>query len=129
VTPRAAPNVDGEPVTTARADEHAAAAVEIPGSLALMPDGSSPRKGGRPRFAVRLQMLEPPRAAGEGAVHETGDGVHPIIAALADGRMAVAWEDLGAGDRPRFVIRGQIFNADGSRWGPEFVLAAIWTGE
>ncbi|MGH6734574.1 MAG: calcium-binding protein [Methyloceanibacter sp.] len=42
----------------------------------------------------------------------------PNMTALADGRFVVTWQDESAGD---FDIRAQIFNADGSKSGSEFI--------
>jgi hypothetical protein len=46
----------------------------------------------------------------------------PAVAALADGRFVVTWEDtrLAAGDNSGLAIRAQIFNADESKAGGEF---------
>jgi hypothetical protein len=44
---------------------------------------------------------------------------HPAIAALADGRFALAREEAMEADASAgLVLRVQIFNADGSRWEP-----------
>jgi len=48
----------------------------------------------------------------------------PAITALADGRFVVAWTDDSrtGGDTSSFAIRAQIFDADGSRSGAEFLV-------
>ena len=44
---------------------------------------------------------------------------HPAIAALADGRFALAWQEASNSDRPaHLALRVQVFNADGSAWQP-----------
>ena len=53
-----------------------------------------------------------------------GVQIAPTITALADGRFVVAWEDDSAtgGDTAFSAIRGQLFNADGSTSGAEFLV-------
>ena len=48
----------------------------------------------------------------------------PTITALADGRFIIGWEDAsrGAGDNSGSAIRAQIFNADGTHSGGEFLI-------
>ena len=48
----------------------------------------------------------------------------PNITALADGRFVVAWRDDGAsgGDTSSTAVRAQMFNADGSTFGAEFLV-------
>jgi Ca2+-binding RTX toxin-like protein len=48
----------------------------------------------------------------------------PTITALADGRFVVAWTDWSAsgGDTSSFAVRAQVFNADGSKSGAEFLV-------
>jgi RTX calcium-binding nonapeptide repeat (4 copies) len=48
----------------------------------------------------------------------------PSITTLADGRFVVAWADFSAtgGDTSAAAVRAQIFNADGSKSGSEFVV-------
>ena len=50
----------------------------------------------------------------------------PAIAALADGRFVVAWTDdsQSGGDTSELAVRAQIFNADGTRSGSEFLIPA-----
>src|SRR5882724_6062821 len=56
----------------------------------------------------------------------TGDHSNPVVTALADGRFVVAWGDNGmtGPDQDGYAVRGQIFNADGSKAGAEFQLNA-----
>jgi len=53
----------------------------------------------------------------------TGDQVAPSITALADGRFVVAWQDFSASpdDPSGYAGRAQVFNADGSPSGAEFL--------
>ena len=55
---------------------------------------------------------------------------HPTIAALADGRFALAWEEaMGPGAPAQLILRIQIFNADGSRWEPMPPICTDISGE
>ena len=49
---------------------------------------------------------------------------HSSITALSDGRFVVTWTDASAtgGDTSGDAVRGQIFAADGSKSGPEFLV-------
>ena len=60
-----------------------------------------------------------------------GDQSEPVITALADGRFVVVWTDgsLTGGDISFKAIRGQMFNADGSRSGTEFLVNTTATGD
>lgn len=55
---------------------------------------------------------------------KAGDQTDPAIAALADGRFVVTWTDksqtLGAANS--WDVRAQVFNADGSKAGSEFLV-------
>lgn len=52
-----------------------------------------------------------------------GDQILPSVAALADGRFIVVWETSDPSiDGSLQAIRGQIFHADGSRAGAEFLI-------
>ncbi len=53
-----------------------------------------------------------------------GDQYNPTITALADGRFVAAWTDFGqtSGDPSGSGIRAQVFNADGSLSGAEFLV-------
>jgi Ca2+-binding RTX toxin-like protein len=55
----------------------------------------------------------------------------PSIAALADGCFVVVWTDASqtAGDTSQGAIRGQIFNADGSKQFFEFRINSVTTGD
>ena len=48
----------------------------------------------------------------------------PTITALPDGRFVVSWTDNSAsgGDMSSFAVRAQLFNADGSKSGAEFLV-------
>jgi hypothetical protein len=50
-----------------------------------------------------------------------GYQVEPTITGLANGRFVVTWtDDSGSDDDPNGAVRGQVFNADGSKAGGEF---------
>jgi Ca2+-binding RTX toxin-like protein len=53
------------------------------------------------------------------------------IAYLADGRFVLVWRDAShsAGDTSGTAIRGQIFNADGSKAGSEFLANTVTAGD
>jgi RTX calcium-binding nonapeptide repeat (4 copies) len=53
----------------------------------------------------------------------------PSITALTDGRFVVTWEDssFSGGDTNGFAVRAQVFNADGSKSGAEFLLNTTTT--
>jgi hypothetical protein len=54
----------------------------------------------------------------------TADQVQPSIAALADGHVVIVWTDNShqGGDTSLGSIAGQVFNADGTRDGPQFLI-------
>ena len=54
----------------------------------------------------------------------TNSQFEPNITALADGRFVVAWTDLSqsGGDTSGYAVRAQVFNADGSAFGNEFLV-------
>ena len=78
-------------------------------------------------FAIRAQVFnaDGSLSGGEFLVNTavTNDQFQPTLTALADGRFAVAWADssLSGGDTS-VAIRAQVFNADGSRSGAEFLV-------
>jgi hypothetical protein len=53
-----------------------------------------------------------------------GDQYESTITALADGRFVVVWADTSGqgGDGSEDAVKGQIFNADGSKAGGEFLV-------
>lgn len=55
------------------------------------------------------------------------DQVYPAITALADGRFVMVWQDASqtGGDTSLSAIRGQVFNADGSTSGSEFLVNTL----
>ena len=57
--------------------------------------------------------------------------VEPAITALADGRFVVSWTDTSqtGGDISSYAIRAQVFNADGSLSGSEFLVNTTTTGD
>ncbi len=57
----------------------------------------------------------------------TNDQNQPAIAVLANGRFVVTWTDISitGGDDSNHAIRAQMFNADGSRFGTEFLVNSL----
>jgi Ca2+-binding RTX toxin-like protein len=54
----------------------------------------------------------------------------PSVTVLAGGRFVVVWSDYSrsGGDTAETAVRGQIYNADGSRFGGEFLVNTITPG-
>jgi hypothetical protein len=73
------------------------------------------------------------KAGGEFLVNtETlGNQTTPRVAALANGRFVITWDDgsAAAPDGDGSAIRAQLFNADGSRFGAEFVVNTTTTSD
>jgi serralysin len=46
----------------------------------------------------------------------------PTIATLTNGRFVIAWDDLSGTDDSSAAVRAQMFNADGTRFGVEFLV-------
>jgi Ca2+-binding RTX toxin-like protein len=61
----------------------------------------------------------------------SGDQYDPSIVGLADGRFLVVWTDLSktGGDTSASAVRGQIFNADGSKSGGELLINHATAGD
>jgi len=76
-------------------------------------------------------MATPLRWGTEFLINTTTPGIQflPSITALADGRFVVAWDDrsLSPDDPSGAAIRAQLFNADGSRSGAEFLVNTTTT--
>ena len=55
---------------------------------------------------------------------KTGDQLWSAITALTDGRFVVSWQDDSAsgGDTSASAVRAQVFNANGSKSGVEFLV-------
>lgn len=79
-------------------------------------------------YAIRAQVFEADgsKSGTEFLVNTTTDKSQwdSSISALADGRFVVAWEDYSqtGGDTSDNAIRAQVFNADGSKLGAEFLV-------
>jgi hypothetical protein len=60
----------------------------------------------------------------------SGDQYDPSIVGLADGRFLVVWTDLSntGGDTSGSALRGQMFNADGSKSGGEMLINSATAG-
>jgi hypothetical protein len=82
-----------------------------------------PAANGDSRGLIRLQIFNPDGSAWGPEITidaaTAGNVFHPAMAALADGRFAVAWEDVIGPEMSRqLALRVQVFNADGSPWQP-----------
>ncbi|MCB1502530.1 MAG: hypothetical protein KDK07_22590 [Bauldia sp.] len=66
------------------------------------------------------------KAGGAFRVNATtkGSQVEPTITGLGDGRFVVAWTDTSRtdGDTSKTAVRGQVFHADGTKSGHEFLI-------
>jgi RTX calcium-binding nonapeptide repeat (4 copies) len=84
--------------------------------------------GGDTSSAIRAQVFnaEGSPSGAEFLVNTTtvGSQYQPTITALADGRFVVAWTDYSqtGGDTSGYSVRAQVFNADGSPSGAEFLV-------
>ena len=91
-------------------------------------DDNSASGGDTSGVATRAQAFNPDGTTSgvEFLVNTTVSAVQdrPTITALADGRFVVAWRDSSAGN---YDIRAQVFNADGSKSGTEFVANTTTT--
>lgn len=104
--------------------------------IATLPDGrfavtwmdTSSTGGDTSGDAIRAQVFDADgsRSGTEFLVNTTTNKNQsdPSIAALADGRFVVTWEDFSetGGDTSGNAIRAQIFNANGSMSGSEFLV-------
>jgi Ca2+-binding RTX toxin-like protein len=85
--------------------------------------------------AVRMQLLnaDGTKSGGEVLVNTTTAGVQdqPSVTLLADDRFLVAWHDASgaAPDMALGAIRAQVFNADGTTSGGEFVMNTTTGGD
>lgn len=91
-------------------------------------DCDAPGDGGS-RCLIRLQVFNPDGSACGPEITldaaTAGNLFHPAIAALADGRFALAWEEASGPDASaQHALRVQVFNADGSPWVPAPPAAA-----
>lgn len=79
-------------------------------------------------FAIRTQLFNPngTRSGSEFVANTTttNNQLDPTITGLADGRFVVAWTDnsQSGDDMDGLAVRGQVFNANGTRSGAEFVV-------
>ncbi|GHC59793.1 calcium-binding protein [Neogemmobacter tilapiae] len=85
--------------------------------------------------AIRAQIFDASgsKVGGEFLANTTtlGSQSRPEIAALADGRFVMTWTDERAtvGDTSGSAVRGQVFNADGSKAGAEFLVNTTTLGQ
>ena len=71
------------------------------------------------------------KSGSEFLVNTTTDGQqhNPAVAALTDGRFVITWSDFGASaDDAGGSVRGQIFNANGTKSGSEFLVNTTTAG-
>ncbi len=105
-------------------------------TVAALPDGRfvavwtdwSMSGGDTSGSAIRVQLFnaDGSKAGSEFRANSTvaGNQEKPAIAVLADGRFVVSWDDYSStgGDTSGTAIRAQLFNADGSLSGSEFLV-------
>jgi len=86
-------------------------------------------------FSVKAQVFnaDASRSGVELLVNTTlaSDQQRPTIAALPDGRFVIAWADASqtGGDTSGDAVRAQVFNADGSQSGAEFLVNTTTSGD
>ena len=91
--------------------------------------------GDTDNFAVRAQIFNANGSTfgAEFQVNTTTTSAQfePAITALADGRFVVSFTDNSrtSGDLMSYDLRAQVFNADGSASGPEFLVNSILTAD
>jgi Ca2+-binding RTX toxin-like protein len=111
-------NEQVDPTITALAD----------GRFVVAWSNESQTGGDTPEWGVRAQMFnaDGSKAGAEFLVNTTTteSQQQPIITALADGRFVVAWSDDSqtGGDTSGFAVHAQMFNADGSKAGAQFLV-------
>ena len=80
--------------------------------------------GSAGNFNIRAQVfnVDGSKRGSEFVANTTtaSDQTAPEITLLADGRYVMTWQDTSSGN---FDIRAQIFNAGGTKWASEFVVA------
>ncbi|HVQ07632.1 MAG TPA: hypothetical protein VMS43_04285 [Allosphingosinicella sp.] len=105
-------------------------------NIALLPGGgfvivwtdASLVGGDTSGLAVKGQRFDADghKVGGEFLVNSTvtGSQTNPIVAALASGRFVVTWSDgsVTGGDTSSIAVRGQIFEANGTPVGAEFLI-------
>ncbi|GHC59787.1 calcium-binding protein [Neogemmobacter tilapiae] len=78
--------------------------------------------------AIRAQIFnaDGSKRGAEFVAPTTTDGYQeePSVTTLADGRFVLSWSDYSetGGDQDGYAVRAQVFNADGSRSGSEFLV-------
>lgn len=102
------------------------------GKFAVTWTDSSRSGGDTDGDAVRTQMFngDGSRYGGEILVNTTTASLQydPAISRFANGRFVVTWSDLsGVGDTSAQGVKAQLFNADGSRYGVEFLVNSTTT--
>jgi Ca2+-binding RTX toxin-like protein len=103
------------------------------GRFVVVWSDNSQSGGDTSAFGVRAQIFNAngTRSGTEFLVNTitAGDQAEPAITALANGRFLVTWTDTSGsgGDTSGFAIRGQIFNANGSKSGAELLINTTTT--
>jgi Ca2+-binding RTX toxin-like protein len=104
------------------------------GGFVITWQDSSATGGDADSLAIRAQVFNASGSplGGELLVNTTTVATQsaPRVAALADGRFVVTWMDLSqtGGDTQEAAIRAQVFQADGSRSGSEFLVNGTTVG-
>jgi lysophospholipase L1-like esterase len=120
--------------TTAGNQDTPAAAALADGRFVITWSDDSRSGNDRSGTAIRAQLFNAngSRAGSELLVNSTtaGNQSNPSITALTAGRFAIAWTDdsRSGNDRSGTAIRAQLFNANGSRAGSEFLINSTTAG-
>ncbi len=134
-------NADGSPSGTEFLVNTTTLGSQITSSITALEDGRfvvswrdfSASGGDTSLSAIRAQVFNADGSASgsEFLVNTTtaGEQSSQSITALADGRFVVSWRDMSAtgGDTSSTAIRAQVFNADGSASGTEFLVNTTTT--
>ena len=114
--------------TTANSQDTSQIITLSDGRVVIVWNDASQSAGDTSGYAVRGQILnaDGSRSGGEFLVNTTtaSNQNSPALAALPSGKFVVVWTDESAtgGDSSGRAIRAQVFNADGSKSGPEFLV-------
>ncbi|MGH6734576.1 MAG: calcium-binding protein [Methyloceanibacter sp.] len=119
----ATPGAASAPTITALAD----------GGFIIAWEDASQTGGDTNLEAIRAQIFDADGNASGGAflVNTTtiNGQFEPTISALTDGRFVVAWRDESFTNEPNQSLLAQVFNADGSKFGGEFLVATTTNGQ
>lgn len=98
------------------------------GNFVVAWEDSSQSGGDVSDYAVRAQLFSASgvKVGGEFLANTTvaGRQTDPTVTALENGRFVIAWEDYSqsGGDTSGYAVRAQLFNANGTRAGGEFLV-------